>query len=261
MKQDLRKKINLLLKSRKVFKNWYMCPIVYFKLINQKYVIFETRSGLKIKLRVNSTDLMALTHVWLIQEYSNPDFKINDTDIIIDVGSHIGLFSLFASQFCKNGKIYCFEPVKENFDLLSSNIELNQITNIVSFNLAVSDESTIVKIFINNDESGHSMFYPTSTAINIRSITLKKIFDDNNIEECNFLKLDCEGAEYNIIDSLPNDYFTKIKKMIIEYHLADTKPELLERLIKKLEKFYVRIIRRALFSDIGFLYVNKQKNH
>ena len=90
---------------------------------------------------------------------------------------------------------------------------------------------------------------------------MKKIFDDNNIEECNFLKLDCEGAEYNIIDSLPNDYFTKIKKMIIEYHLADTKPELLERLIKKLEKFYVRIIRRALFSDIGFLYVNKQKNH
>src|SRR3989338_6731952 len=131
------KKINIFLKSIKVFKNWYLYPIVYFKLTNQKHVIFETKSGLKIKLRVNSTDLMALTHVWLIQEYSNPDFNIDNTDVIIDVGAHIGLFTLYVSQFCKNGKIFCFEPVKDNFDLLLSNIELNKIKNVVLFNLAV----------------------------------------------------------------------------------------------------------------------------
>ena len=61
---------------------------------------------------------MALTNVWLIQDYSSKDFSIKNDDIVIDVGAHIGLFALFASQYCKSGKIYCFEPVKENYDLL-----------------------------------------------------------------------------------------------------------------------------------------------
>ena len=104
MKRGFFSKLQILLNSRKIFKNWYIYLQVYFKLTKNEYVIFETRSGLKIKIRVNSTDLMALTHVWLIQEYADNGFSINNDDIIIDVGAHIGLFALFASQFCKDGK-------------------------------------------------------------------------------------------------------------------------------------------------------------
>src|SRR5947208_16937245 len=96
-------KIKILRKAKKVIKNWIMYPIVYFRLTKHKYVILETRNGLKIKLRVHSTDLIAFTHVWIIQEYSRPGFEINDNDIIIEIGAHIGLFSLFAFQYCKNG--------------------------------------------------------------------------------------------------------------------------------------------------------------
>ena len=52
-----------ILKSIKLFKNWYVYLLVYFKLTKKDHVIFETKTGLKIKIRVNSTDLMALTHV------------------------------------------------------------------------------------------------------------------------------------------------------------------------------------------------------
>ena len=106
-------KLKIFSKSTKLFKKWYVYPLVYFKLTKKEHVIFETKTGLKIKIRVNSTDLMALTHVWMIQEYSNNDFDIHDNDVVIDVGAHIGLFALFASQFCKQGKIFCFEPIKE----------------------------------------------------------------------------------------------------------------------------------------------------
>ena len=99
-------KLHIFLNSRKIFKNWYIYPKIYYGLTNIKFPIFETNSGLKIKLRKNSTDLMALTHVWLIGEYKRKNFEINEGDIIIDVGGHIGLFSLYASQFCKNGQIF-----------------------------------------------------------------------------------------------------------------------------------------------------------
>ena len=49
----------------------------------------------------------------------------------------------------------------------------------------------------------------------VESISLKKIFDENKINKCNFLKLDCEGAEFKILESLPNEYFNKINKIVL----------------------------------------------
>ena len=72
-----------------------------------------------------------------------------------------------------------------------------------------------------------------------------------------FLKLDCEGVEYEIIESLPSDLFTKINKTAIEYHMVDTKPELLEQLINKFKQFSFSVHTRSLFADIGFLFAKK----
>ena len=257
MVSDFFSKVRILVRSWKILKNWYLYPLVYFKLTKKDYVIFETRSGLKIKIRVNSTDLMALTHVWMIQEYSDDDFPISNDDVIIDVGAHIGLFALFASQFCKNGKIFCYEPIKENYKILIENIEMNQIQNIFPNNLAVTKETSRVKIFLNDDQSGHSMFIQNKNFVEVDSKSLSDIFIDNGIKECDFLKLDCEGAEYEIVESLSSDLFTKINKTAIEYHMVDTKPELLEQLINKLKQFSFSVHTRPLFVDIGFLFAKK----
>ncbi len=257
MASDFFSKARILVRSWKILKNWYLYPLVYFKLTKKNDVIFETRSGLKIKIRVNSTDLMALTHVWMIQEYSDDNFSINNDDVIIDVGAHIGLFALFASQFCKNGKIFCYEPIKENYKILIENIEMNQIQNIFPNNLAVTKETSRVKIFLNDDQSGHSMFIQNKNFVEVDSKSLSDIFIDNGIKECDFLKLDCEGAEYEIVESLPSDLFTKINKTAIEYHMFDTKPELLEQLINKLKQFSFSVHTRSLFADIGFLFAKK----
>jgi len=257
MVSDFFSKVRILVRSWKILKNWYLYPLVYFKLTKKDYVIFETRSGLKIKIRVNSTDLMALTHVWIIQEYSGDDFPISNDDVIIDVGAHIGLFALFASQFCKNGKIFCYEPIKENYKILIENIEMNQIQNIFPNNLAVTKETSRVKIFLNDDQSGHSMFIQNKNFVEVDSKSLSDIFIDNGIKECDFLKLDCEGAEYEIVESISSDLFTKINKTAIEYHMVDTKPELLKQLINKLKQFSFSVHTRPLFVDIGFLFAKK----
>jgi hypothetical protein len=49
-------------------------------------MVFEIKNGTKMTLRVDSTDLMALTHIWLIKEYSKHEIKINKTNTVIDVG-------------------------------------------------------------------------------------------------------------------------------------------------------------------------------
>ena len=62
------------------------------------------------------------------KNFSEENFykKLIETEkpVIIDIGAHIGLFSLHCSQICKEGKIYAFEPMVENYDILKSNIQL-----------------------------------------------------------------------------------------------------------------------------------------
>jgi len=251
-------KFHILQRSRNILKNWYAYPMLYYGLIKKPEFIFATKTNRFVKIRTNTTDLMALTNVWLIQEYFAPGFEINKNDVVIDVGGHIGLFSIYASQFCTDGKIFSYEPIKENFHLLTKNIELNRLQNVYPFNTAVSKSVDDITIYLNDDEAGHSMFLETANYRKAKSTTLPEIFSDNNIDKCNFLKLDCEGAEYEIIETTPSKYFDKIDKMIIEYHMADTNPQLLENLKNKLSSLSYSLSSKTLFPDMGFLYAIKQ---
>ena len=252
-----REKIAILLRSRKKFKNWYLYPLIYLNIIKHGFVTFKTNSGLKMKIRVKSTDLMQLTTIWLTREYEAPGFEIKENDTIIDVGGHIGLFMLFCEQFCPKGKIYCFEPASDNYRIFLDNIKLNNFKNIFSFNIAVSKQDGNIPLYLNDDASGHSIFLKNSNSIQVDSITLQKIFDLNNIKKCNLLKLDCEGSEYEIIDSLPENYFSMIDKMIIEYHFAEKNPKLLTNLIKKLERTSFSVDVKKLSDDMGLIFAIK----
>ena len=252
-----REKIAILLRSRKKFKNWYLYPLIYLNIIKRGFVTFKTNSGLKMKIRVKSTDLMQLTTIWLTREYEAPGFEIKENDTIIDVGGHIGLFMLFCEQFCHKGKIYCFEPASDNYKIFLDNTKLNNFKNVFPFNIAVSKQDGKIPLYLNDDTSGHSIFLKNSNSIQVDSITLQKIFDLNNIKKCNLLKLDCEGSEYEIIDSLPESYFSMIDKMIIEYHFAEKYPKLLTNLIKKLERTSFSVDVKKLSGDMGLIFAIK----
>jgi hypothetical protein len=58
MKLGFFSKLQILLDSRKIFKNWYIYPKVYWQLTNDKIVVFETKTGLKIKIRVKYYNLI-----------------------------------------------------------------------------------------------------------------------------------------------------------------------------------------------------------
>tara|TARA_B110000438_G_scaffold303743_1_gene366929 strand:- start:4106 stop:4891 length:786 start_codon:yes stop_codon:yes gene_type:complete len=252
-------KLKILIKAIQNLNNWYIFPLLYFGLIKNDYVWFNTKSGIKIKLRSNSTDLDTFSLIWLLKEYNKHGFKISKNDVIIDIGSHIGMFSVYASQYCTNGKILSYEPSAENFKLLQDNISQNNLKNITPNNFVISNSNDYVNFYINSDNTAHSIHDFTPNSIQVKSITLQTIFDSNKLDICNYLKLDCEGAEYEIIDSLPNEYFKKIKQIYIEYHFSDSNNNDLKNMIKKLESLSFKIIQESLEQGMGSIYaVNKE---
>ena len=136
-------------------------------------------------------------------------------------------------------------------------MKLNNIENVIVANTAVSSTTGSVTIYLNEDEAGHSMHVPNQKQIQVESFSLQDIFDSYKLEKCNFLKIDCEGEEYEIINALPTLYFDKIKKMCVEYHFVDTKPQLLENMIQKLKMLSYTIDIRNILPSIGFLYAKK----
>ncbi|MCV0411890.1 FkbM family methyltransferase [Nitrosarchaeum sp.] len=200
---------------------------------------------------------MALINVWVVEEYDKKYLKINSNDVVIDIGAHIGLFTLYVSQFCKEGKIYAYEPVKTNFELLIENIKINSLKQVNAYNCAVLDSKKKIQIFLNDDDAGHSIYTKSQNSVLVESTSLKNIFDENQIQFCNLLKMDCEGAEYEILKNLPLEYFKKINKIVMEYHMFNKFPEKLEeiKLILASQNFKIKV--DSTTPDMGILYASK----
>jgi FkbM family methyltransferase len=176
--------------------------------------------NIKLKIEVNTTtDERRVKEAWAISDYFKEGFNIQNEDTIIDIGAHIGTFTIYAAKLADKGRVYSFEPHPENFALLKRNCKLNNLKNIELFQQGVYKEKESVKLFTNKEKTGeYSIYKESPNFISIECITLKDIFDNNGIQFCDFLKIDCEGAEYDILFNTPTEYFNKIDKIVLEYH-------------------------------------------
>jgi len=177
------------------------------------------RDGKTFILRTGTVDRGVITSVLLADEYDIRNLQLPKSATVVDIGANIGVFSILVSS--KAGRVFSYEPVKENFELLRKNIGLNALSRrITPFNLAVTENSAdTVKIFLSGyNQAGHSIYGRGNRHEEARSTTLQEILDSNSIEICDFLKIDAEGAEYEILYSLPARYFKRIKIVFFEYH-------------------------------------------
>lgn len=259
MKNDEKSKFKIFISLTKIVKNWYLLPLIYYGLIRNEFCIIKLKDGIKIKIRTKSTDLQALVNVLIIEEYCFSGFEINENDTVIDIGGHIGLFALYSAKKCKKGKIFCYEPVQKNYQLLVENIKINQISNVYHYNLAVSNVQNKIKVYLSDDDAAHSIIEPQNKFEIIDSISLKKIIDIHHIETCDFLKMDCEGAEFKILESLPDEYFNKIKKIVMEYHIFNNNFNSYEKMKERLQNLNFEIIIKNYSNELGLLYAI-QKN-
>lgn len=264
MSKNLVWKFKLLLKSMIVFKNWYILPLVYFGIKKKSKVKFLTKTGKKITIRVakNSSDIHVLAEVFLENAYSGPRFEINENDIVIDIGAHIGVFTIYASQFCEKGKILCYEPLTENFQILIENIKSNKIKNIKAKNTAVTDKPKRAKFYSSNtDFAAGSLLKKSKNYFEVNTTSIPEIFNENSLKCCNILKLDCEGAEYEILLNLKKEFFQKIEKICMEYHNLKTIPYDENDLVKKLEMFNFKVKKIKKSKTYGYIFaVNKKSN-
>jgi len=156
------------------------------------------------------------------KEYEYNNILVEEDDIVADLGANIGIFSLYAESK-KAKKIYAFEPIKDYALLFEKN--LKNYSNVLLFKSAISyrtGEGEILYNFQDNTilKDVYNKFNWKEEEINQRvKINLISINDFMiNIEKIDFLKIDIEGSEYDILESITPENLNKIRKIACEYH-------------------------------------------
>jgi FkbM family methyltransferase len=178
---------------------------------------------------------------------------------VIDIGANIGMFAVFAATEMRAARVYAFEPFAESFALLTRNATANHLDAIVPVALGIAGDAGTRTLHMQGRHGVHSMFGTSGEAVTIECITLADAFDRFGIGRCDFLKLDCEGAEYEILLATPPEVFARIDRIALEYHdwMTEHRHEELSALFAA--NGFAVTTRDHAASRTGYLYARKTK--
>ena len=140
---------------------------------------------------------------------------INNGDTVVDIGANVGAFANYA-YYKGADKIYCFEPADTAFECLVRNKPLGTET----IKAAVGKTSGITKITLpsQDDTMLGSSFISNGVSNYAPVITIDTLFQEKVLNKIDFLKIDCEGAELDVMDGISDENLSKIKKIALEFH-------------------------------------------
>jgi FkbM family methyltransferase len=185
-----------------------------------------TIHGTKLELRDDSLSSVVKIICREAEEQYKLDLDYKDGDVILDVGAHVGVISTYLGMKYPNTKIISVEPHPTNYKNLIRNLKVNKVKNATLLNKAVTSDGRKVTIFADIDKnSGGSGLYGNGEAVEIDSMTLAEIFKVYNVDRVKLLKMDCEGAEYEILYA-SQDLLDRIDNLSIEIHNSQTLKDL-----------------------------------
>ncbi|MDI5950703.1 FkbM family methyltransferase [Flavobacterium yafengii] len=213
----------------------------------------------------SSEEFFIIKEVFIEKDYN---LLSNESFVVFDIGMNIGISSLFFALNKNVDKIYSFEPVLTTYNQASYNLELNQTysNKIEAFNYGLGGSTRVEKVLYNSQAKGNCGIRLESSLVIDKKDAIEIEIAIKNISEVlpdllakhplqkKVLKIDCEGAEYEIIQELSDtNLLADIDILLIEWH--DKGSKMLEDILIA-NNF--RIISRHLTSITGMIYAFKK---
>jgi FkbM family methyltransferase len=168
--------------------------------------------------------------IWEEAYYFGHGFDVTPEDVVLDIGAHIGLFTILAAKL--GARVFAFEPVREHFDLLQKNIQENRLKEVTPTKMAIDIKRDKVKMIVPSKEVVERNTGKSRIAKNTPSQHYEEIVHTMKLEDainmCNqysptkkiYLKMDIEGAEYPILYTLAKEYMDQVDRISMEFHFS-----------------------------------------
>ncbi len=151
----------------------------------------------------------------ILAEFARGMYRVSElsfapNDLVIDVGAHIGLVSIVLATLHPEVRILAFEPSASNYAMLVENLRVNGVSNVTALNKAVTGEAGELElVWACSDTAGASIMLSDRarqaralggwTTERVECVTLDQVFREHHVDRCAWLKLHCEGAEWDIV--------------------------------------------------------------
>lgn len=174
---------------------------------------------------------------WLVYFYCKSDSSdhllnyLERSEIIFDIGANIGQtsFNMISTQKVKklNPTIYSFEPYPKTFNKLKTNIALNKNKNIKAYNLGLGTEKGTLHMMQHSptNSGGFRMTEDPANGISVPVISLDEFVSENHLSKVDFIKIDVEGFEVQVIQGAIKTIETFRPILVFEYSLANIKAQ------------------------------------
>lgn len=210
----------------RILKNPWM--LLADKLGFNKTPEYETVTGIKFRTRGGTTDINDAVVVLSGNEYPKELLQIDtEQPVILDCGGHIGTFTLYLKNLYPQAKVFILEPVQNNIQYLQANLDLNKTTDVTIINHALYGSAGKFYIDLSNKQFDAVSLSSTKPAndeyIEVDALTLDQVLQQNNISRVDLMKLDIEGAEYNVFEHSLAVLNQSIRHLIMEFHPAGDK--------------------------------------
>lgn len=219
------------------------------------------RSGVLFHVR-GAMDIWSVKEAWLDRFYEKYGTPIGDGWSIIDIGAGIGEFTVFAAHIHPDNRVYAFEPFPESLALLNENLRSNKLTNVQVYGEAIGAATGRLAL---STAIGEPLQFSTTEAesgehaLKVPALSLSDAFLRLNLDHCHLLKLDCEGAEYEILFHAPDPILNRVDRIVMEVHdgvTAYNRQHMADFLIRK--GFQVKLHTNDVHTDLGYLYACRQ---
>jgi FkbM family methyltransferase len=197
----------------------------YVSLTNLPGNLVQFRNGLTIQLSEHPHDVVSVFLVFIRQDYG----KVPAHSVVVDIGANVGIFAIYALQ---NGAscVYAYEPSQEAFEILQKNARNQPFTGkIIAHSAAVTNQDNQWVKFPSR-ASVYNQILPDQTTVPYETVpTLRLQTALSQAPNVNFLKLDCEGAEYSLLLEDDTPLLQSLSEIRMEYHYGRV-PELTAKL-------------------------------
>ena len=204
------------IKCFRIFQQPVPFILSYLRMTPPSGGVIELRNGLQIRLSSHPHDAITVFIIFIRNDYG----VVPPRSTVIDIGANIGVYSLFAAS-CGARRVIAFEPNAEAFRCLQHNIRVNHLETVIEpHRFAVAGSAGKSMRFPKN-ASAYNSFLRGESAEEyelVKTIDLKRMM--HKIERVDLLKMDCEGAEWEILKSTDRDVLDRIDAIRMEYHLG-----------------------------------------
>ena len=243
-------------------KNWQLMFKVFLGRSVPSPIVIELKNGLRFHVRT-PMDIWVLKEACIEHQYEAASVAIGDNWNIIDIGAGLGDFAVSVAKAHPHSIVYAYEPFPESYALLQENLQLNQIKNVKTFAQAIGAQTGSMQLHAVSSEAVQQSTVAPLTggeAIQVQSIALGDALAALKLTRCDYLKMDCEGAEYGVFFNTDPETLSKIDRICLEYHDGVTEHSH-DDLASFFEQngFEVDCTENPAHSDLGLLFANRQR--